>query len=79
MTTFQLLHSLPEDLVAYTLDLLGKSDLANLSLASQWCRSVATPLVWREVHLVDCATRHGDDVDEHDDTPLLQKLLILAQ
>lgn len=102
MDTFPL-NVLPEELLQHILSYLTKPDLQQLSLASRWCRELATPLVWREVELVDCRTLYtetgavhssgpgstGGTVgripagavvrsDEHDDTPLIKKLWVLA-
>ena len=80
MAGFQLLQQLPEELLHEILERLSHHDLVCLNLASRWCYEIATPLIWREVELVDCRTYHDEGgVDEHDDTPLLKKLLILAK
>ena len=81
---FQLLHRLPEELLQIVVDSLTQQDLKCLNLASKWTYSVATPLIWREVNLVDCRTRHSEhqlrpETDEHDDTPLLRKAVLLAK
>lgn len=79
MSGFQLLHSLPAELLSDILAYVPNSDLSSLNLTSKWAYSRATPLIWRELTLVDCSTAHSDGaVDDHDDTPLLRKLLILA-
>lgn len=94
------LLQLPEELLQVVLGHLEIYDLKKLSLTSKWGREKATPLVWRDVELVDCRSTHNDhgDVystsgpgsargipagasvrgDEHDDSPLIRKLLILA-
>lgn len=79
MTTFQLLHRLPEELRFDILERLGKTDLTFFGETSRWTYDLATPLIWRDVELVDCRTQHEESVDEHDDTPLLKKLLVLAK
>ena len=82
MTPLQLLQRLPEELLQDVIERLNKQDLYSFNLLSRWCHQVATPIIWREVELVDCRTRHEnheDAVDEHDDTPLIKKLLILAK
>lgn len=79
MPLFQLLPSLPQELLSEILSYIPKSDLTNLSLASKWTNAHATPLLWREVTLTDRSTpRENGETDHHDDTPLLRKLLILA-
>ncbi|KXS96284.1 hypothetical protein AC578_3871 [Pseudocercospora eumusae] len=75
------LHALPEELIQDILSRLDRPDLCSLNLASQWYHKVATPLIWRELELTDCRTYHPDldSTDEHDDTPLLKKLLVLIK
>lgn len=73
-----LLSELPEELLQEILERIEKPHLSSLSLASKWGYLVATPLIWREVELMDCQTSHEDCSDEHDDTPIIRKLLILA-
>ncbi|KAK3070351.1 hypothetical protein LTR53_010615 [Teratosphaeriaceae sp. CCFEE 6253] len=77
--TFQLLHRLPEELLLDILERLERPDQECLQLTSRWGYRVATPLRWREVELVDCRTHYDDSVDEHDDTPLIKILLLLAR
>ncbi|KAK3697145.1 hypothetical protein LTR37_017641 [Vermiconidia calcicola] len=79
MADFQLLQRLPEELLQDILERLSKHDLSLLNPASRWCYRVATPLIWREVQLVDCRTLHEDETDDHDDTPFLKKLLVLIR
>lgn len=79
MAPSKALVDLPEELLHDIVERLDRYNLFALSLASRWCWGLAAPLIWREVHLVDCRTTHTDTVDEHDDTPLLKKLLVLAQ
>ena len=73
-----LLHRLPEELLQDVLERLNPDSLRALNSTSRWCYEAATPLLWREVELVDCRTLHSEGVDEHDDIPLIKKLLILA-
>ncbi|KAF7196810.1 hypothetical protein HII31_01728 [Pseudocercospora fuligena] len=75
------LHELPEELIQGILSPLDRPDLCSLNLASQWYYKVATPLIWRELELTDCRTYHPDldSTDEHDDTPMLKKLLVLVK
>ena len=79
MAPSKALEDLPEELLHNVVERLDKHNLFALSLASRWCWDLAAPVIWREVHLVDCRTAYSDNVDEHDDTPLLKKLLVLAQ
>lgn len=80
MSDFTLLHQLPEELLQDILDRIEEPHLRRFNLASQWCYEKAAPLLWREVTLVDCrAEKDGSTLkDEHDDTPLIRKLLLLA-
>lgn len=79
MAAARLVAQLPDELLQDILERLAKPDLSRLSLVSKWCYKLATPLIWRDVSLVDCRAFHEDGVDEHDDTPLLRKLLVLAK
>lgn len=79
MPRFQLLQSLPEELLQEVIEQLDRRSLFALNLASRQCRQFATPRIWREVCLQDRHTVHEGGVnDHHDDTPLLRKLLILV-
>ena len=78
MTDIRLLQQLPEELLQNVLERLDRSALENLSLTSRWCYDVATVHLWRSVELVDCRTKHDTGHDDHDDTPLLKKLFLLA-
>ncbi|EME87038.1 uncharacterized protein MYCFIDRAFT_107024, partial [Pseudocercospora fijiensis CIRAD86] len=75
------LHDLPEELIQEILSRLSRPDLCALNLTSKWYYKLATPLIWRDLELTDCRTYHPDldATDEHDDTPMLKKLLILIQ
>ncbi|KAK5136190.1 hypothetical protein LTR08_004027 [Meristemomyces frigidus] len=79
MSTFQLLHRLPEELLQEILDRLDSDAFRNLNVSSRRCYEWAAPRLWREVTLVDCRTAHNwGTSDEHDDGPLIRKLLVLA-
>ena len=78
MAPFQLLHQLPEELLQDIIDRLDKRALDNLNLVSKRGYEVATPQLWREVNLVDCRTQRDEGWDEHDDGPLIKKLVLLA-
>lgn len=56
---FQLLHSLPSELLHEILSHLTTTDLKPLNLASKWTYAHATPLLWQHVTLTDCATTHS--------------------
>lgn len=86
------LLELPTELIQQVLEFLDRDSLCGFTLASRNAYSLATPLVWREVELVDCKTVHSlpegqqgtllyarDREDDHDDTPLIKKLLVLAK
>ncbi|CAK1358862.1 unnamed protein product [Cercospora beticola] len=82
------LHELPEELLQDMLEYLDRAALKHLSLTSKWCYDKAVPYLWREVDLVDCKgpdrfSGYRDVVeqprhDDHDDTPLIKKLFLLA-
>lgn len=75
------LLQLPEELLQDVLARLRQSDLLALNLASKSCYQAATPLIWKDVNLIDCRrSRLGEGVewtDEHDDTKIIGKLLII--
>lgn len=84
----QRLQGLPEELLQYIVEHLDNYGLSGFSLAAKWCHELASSVRWREVVLTDCSRTHAsvDDsdgrrdaqVDDHDDTPLLRKLVVLA-
>ncbi|KAG9556383.1 hypothetical protein KCU71_g10327, partial [Aureobasidium melanogenum] len=76
-----LLGKLPEEILQETLRYLDDSSLANFARLCHWSYDKATPLLWQDVELVDCRTtdpQTPDMSDEHDDTPIICKLLVLA-
>lgn len=79
MSELHRLAGLPEELLQDIIQRLTKPDLFALSLTSKWCYQAATPLIWKEVELVDCSTSREDGRDDHDDTAIIRKLLLLAR
>ncbi|KAG9671886.1 hypothetical protein KCU95_g16858, partial [Aureobasidium melanogenum] len=76
-----LLAKFPEEILQETLRYLDDSSLANFARACHWSYDKAIPLLWQDVELVDCRTtdpQTPDMSDEHDDTPIIRKLLVLA-
>lgn len=76
------LAQLPEELLQETLNYLDNGTLASLARSSKWAYETAIPLLWKDVELVDCRTTHPDmpyHSDEHDDTPIIRKLIVLAR
>lgn len=76
------LAQLPEELLQETLNYLDNRTLASLARSSKWAYETAIPLLWKDVELVDCRTTHPDmpyHSDEHDDTPIIRKLIVLAR
>lgn len=76
-----LLGKLPEEILQETLRYLDDSSLANFARACHWSYDKATPILWQDVELIDCRTTNPetpDLSDEHDDTPIIRKLLVLA-
>jgi hypothetical protein len=97
--------NLPEELLHSIISFLPHEGLLNFNLLNRQCYNLATPLLWREVELVDCrstrprvrkrgigggdggeregegkATARSDQEmleDEHDDSPIIAKLLII--
>ena len=83
----QCLQALPEELLQYIVEHLDNYGLSGFSLAAKWCHELASSVRWREVTLTDCSRTHANSldshldaevVDDHDDTPLLRKLIVLA-
>lgn len=86
------LETLPEELLQLIVRYLPTADLKNAALASSTLNRHVTDLLWRNVCLVDQWTLHPDDnpeplikrtrghgrSDEHDDTPIIRKLFVLA-
>lgn len=90
LTSIQL-ESLPDELLQLIVSSLSSSDLRSVALVSKCLCRHATDLLWHSVCLMDQwklilnkETEHlwGDrgqgDPDEHDDTPIIQKLFVLA-
>lgn len=76
------LAQLPEELLQETLKYLDNQALLGLARTSEWGYEKAIPRLWNHLELVDCRTRHADmpyHSDEHDDTPIIKKLVVLAQ
>jgi hypothetical protein len=97
--------ALAEELVLSVTSHIQRKDLCALALVSKKCHRLVTPLIWKDVELIDCrattdpttghrfvtygpatATHRGRNIpagtklssDEHDDTPLIKILLVLA-
>ncbi|KAF2090228.1 hypothetical protein K490DRAFT_35015 [Saccharata proteae CBS 121410] len=86
------LRALPQELIEAVLPYLSQPDLLRFALACRWAYSQAIPYLWRDLELVDCWSIHpkdsrpqlqslrcdSDGGDEHDDTPIIKKLYVLA-
>lgn len=86
------LDSLPEELLQLVISHLQAADLKSAALSSRTLCRHATGLLWQHVCLVDKRRRRSSDatdhllregegahnMDEHDDTPIIEKLYILA-
>ena len=82
------LEALPEELLQHIVEHLDSRGLTVFSLTAKWCYEFAASVRWREVVLTDCLRIHASEqdengneierIDDHDDTPLLKKLLVLA-
>jgi hypothetical protein len=85
------LEALPEELLALIVSYLPTPALKNAALVSQTLNRHATDILWQNVCLVDQWRVHHDDsihlngggrgsewCDEHDDTPIIKKLFVLA-
>ncbi|KAF2146346.1 uncharacterized protein K452DRAFT_348888 [Aplosporella prunicola CBS 121167] len=88
-----LFPTLPSELICNILELLDPPDLAKFALTCRWGYDQAIPQLWKDLELKDCWTLHPrntrlqlaslrcetEDSDEHDDTPIVKKLLVIAQ
>jgi hypothetical protein len=75
------LSQTPEEILHQTLRYLDDQDLRNFALSCRWAYKKATPLIWQHVELVDCTKTNpatSELGDEHDDTLIIRKLLVLA-
>lgn len=86
------LQSLPEEILQLIVGYLPSSALRNAALVSSTLSRHATDVLWHNVCLVDQWRLHPDalpepsieevrglgQTDEHDDTPIIRKLYILA-
>ena len=89
MAQKQSLHALPDELLEHIVEYLDPYGLCAFGLTARWCYKLAAAVTWREVVLTDCRREHMngtdeegrefDGIDDHDDTPLLRKLLVLAR
>ncbi len=88
LTEIWQLSTLSDELVQSIFEYLTPSDLRRVNLVSHWARRYAVAILWRSVDLVDCETplppelvQDGaePDFDDHDDTPLIKKLFLLAR
>ncbi|KAL6712320.1 hypothetical protein ACN47E_000197 [Coniothyrium glycines] len=86
-----LLESLPEEILQLIVTHLSAPDLKSVALVSRTLNRHATDLLWQHVCLADKWKLHVNEVsqnvwsdrgrgesDEHDDTPIIQKLYIFA-
>jgi hypothetical protein len=86
------LWPLPLELVQQILHFLSPESLKAVSLVSRAAWVLASDFLWADVVLIDCNSngthecieiRANDEsrpaADEHNDTPIIQKLLILAR
>ena len=69
---------LPSELIQLILAHLHTSALKRVALVCQTLYRHATDILWQNVCLADQRKRHGSIYDEHDDTPIIEKLYILA-
>lgn len=90
LTVLQL-ELLPDEILQLIVSSLSTHDLRNTALVSKCIYRHASDLLWQTVCLVDTWRLHISDEtsntycergegesDEHDDTPIIQKLFILA-
>jgi hypothetical protein len=85
------LEALPEELLLLIVSYLPTTALKNAALVSHTLNRHATDILWQNVSLVDQWVVHHDTpfelaeggrgskwTDEHDDTPIIRKLFVLA-
>ncbi|KAF1934134.1 uncharacterized protein M421DRAFT_50704 [Didymella exigua CBS 183.55] len=73
------LEQLPGELLQLVVSYLSTDALRHAALASRTLYRHASDRLWQHVCLADKRTLHElDDADEHDDTPIIEKLYILA-
>ncbi|KAI9877837.1 MAG: hypothetical protein M1830_002673 [Pleopsidium flavum] len=71
------LEALPDELLNHVFEKLSEAEQYNTALTSWRCYHLIVPHLYRTVELKDCenpATR-----DQHDDTPIIRILLVLAK
>lgn len=86
------LQNLPEELLSIIFQYLSLQDLRQINLVHKRFYRHALPLLWNSIELTDCGPfqtsfliiphDHLDReeiLDDHDDTPMLQKLVLLAK
>ncbi|KAF2007193.1 hypothetical protein P154DRAFT_614613 [Amniculicola lignicola CBS 123094] len=75
------LELLPAEILQAVLSHLDTTALKRTALVCKLLHHEATAILWREVRLIDAHSDHvgqEGDRDQHDDTPIIQKLHILA-
>lgn len=70
------LELLPDELWNEICIRLNRAEQSNTALASWHCYHRVVPHLYRVIELVDC--RNDETGDEHDDTPMIRILLVLA-
>lgn len=87
------LEELPAELQQHIVEFCDRDTQKSYSLVSRRAWDAATTAIWRDVKLIDTRSTHlvpeeqrvywSEDTwlgrDEHDDTPIIRKLLVLAQ
>ncbi|MCJ1386743.1 hypothetical protein MMC17_009869, partial [Xylographa soralifera] len=71
------MDALPDELLDLILCKLPRLTQAQISLSSRRLSSLITPYLYHTVELVD--RRNDATLDQHDDTPMLQMLLLLIR
>ena len=71
------LESLPDELLNDIFMSLDRAERYNTALVSWHCYHRVVPHLYRTIELVDC--RNEATGDEHDDTPMIRILLVLAK
>jgi hypothetical protein len=73
------LENLPDELLQLVFAALSGAELKTAALVSRCFYRHATDFLWQDVTLVDARNLDRDgEPDEHDDTPMIEKLYLLA-
>ncbi|KAI9715841.1 MAG: hypothetical protein M1812_005661 [Candelaria pacifica] len=77
LSNFELL---PDELLDDVLGRISRHDQCHVAATSKRCYNLAIPHLYRSIELVDCrGPGNGpDEYDDHDDTPMIRMIMLLA-